>query len=282
MARSPSPLELAPGLWALGGTVPVDGRISWFPPELRGHAPLLCYALRDGDRALVVDTGLPVHERQILEQLGSVLAGVENVQILLTRVPEFDSLGNAAAIARAFPVSAVWSHFDAGEWVVYQPYHDSVPPLRPAEDRTFEDGDLIRVGPHRAVEVVRTPLRLLSTKWIYDEASRTLFTSDSFGHAVLASPDEPWVLEEADDRTEAESVRAHLFGKQEWLVHAHTEPLREGLARVFEEHDVETIAPLHGRLLRGRALVRRHVELVLEALAAVVPWEEREAKEVAR
>ena len=72
--RTDSPVSIVPGrLYALGGTVALDGRISWFPPDATGSAPTSCYLLLDGGSALLIDTGLPVHRDVLIAQLGSLL-----------------------------------------------------------------------------------------------------------------------------------------------------------------------------------------------------------------
>jgi hypothetical protein len=45
---------------------------------------------------------------------------------------------------------------------------------------------------------------------------------------------------------------------------------------IFAERDVQMIAPVHGCIIRGRAAVRAHVRLMLEAmrLASEIPSEE--------
>ena len=72
-AQATRPLELAPGqLHALGGVVPVDGRISWFAESARGFAPLLCYLVTEPDGDVMLDTSLPIFEHEIVAQLGSL------------------------------------------------------------------------------------------------------------------------------------------------------------------------------------------------------------------
>jgi flavorubredoxin len=60
-----------------------------------------------------------------------------------------------------------------------------------------------------------------------------------------------------------------MIAKFDWLAEAHTEAIREQVIEVFETHDVETIAPQFGRIIRGREVVARHRDLILDALEEV-------------
>ena len=85
----------------------------------------------------------------------------------------------------------------------------------------------------------------------------------------MSSPDDPWFIDAATDTTTYEQVRDHMLAKFDWLASAHTEKLCEQLTELFTEHDVETIAPQFGRIIRGRETVARHRDLVLAALEEV-------------
>jgi flavorubredoxin len=260
----------------------VDGRISWFAPEARGFAPLNSYLLLEDDAALLVDTGVPVHERLLVEQLRSLLPDGVPLSILHTRIVEFDSVGNTAALVREFALGAVYANFPAYQWIHFHPKWDRPgvepddlwPADKPRDCRVARPGEVIPVGSGgRTVEIVAAPLRLLATYWPYDSATRTLFTSDSFGHALMRSPDGPRVLVQND--VGYEELRDHLVGKFDWLSAADTRPLREQLRTIFETHHVETIGPGFGRVLRGRKLVERHLAMVDRALleASAAPAE---------
>jgi flavorubredoxin len=122
----------------------------------------------------------------------------------------------------------------------------------------------------RRVEVLATPVRLLTTVWLYDSETCTLFSSDSFGHVVRATRAEQAVLtEDAPDDTSLDDVRTHLLAKFDWLAHADTAPLVEGIRALFDAREVRVIAPTHGCVLVGRGVVERHLALYLEALASL-------------
>jgi hypothetical protein len=271
--REAGAIELFPGeLHALGGVVPIDGRLSWLADGARGFAPLHCYLLRDGEHALLVDSGVPAHEPDVLRQLAALVPG-GSLALLLSRIVEFDSFGNAAAVIGAFDVLAVHSQFPAGEWVWYRAGHDRA--ARPATPpwHALRGGLQVPLGApgraRRTVEAIDGPLRLLATTWVYDPGTRALFTSDAFGHAARPSAGGPTVVEAANDETTLEDVRDHLLAKFAWLAAADTDPIRRQLAEIFETRRIEIVAPTYGRPLVGRAVVERHYELVQRALARV-------------
>jgi flavorubredoxin len=252
-----APTTLVPDrLYALGGTVPLDGRVSWFPAEARGIAPLNCYLLVEDGSALLIDTGPPAHREVVLEHLGGLLPPGAGLSILHTRIAEYDSVGNTAAVCAAFPVERLYAHFPANLMLVSTAGAEPPAPLARAEEVVAQVGDAIPLnGGGRELVLLGAPLRLLLTFWAYDTGTRTLFTSDSFGHVPLEGsapgPDE---------------VRDHLYAKFDWLTGADRRPLADELDVLFQRHDVETIAPMHGRPLSGRDTVARHVELVGRAL----------------
>jgi flavorubredoxin len=252
-------------LYALGGLVPLDGRISWFAPSATGYAPNWAYLLLDRNEALLIDSGLPAHRDAIVAQLGSLLSPESSLSILHTRIAEYDSVGNTAAICDAFPVERLLAHFPAGLLMDYESSSGTVPS---AEEVVPSAGDPVMVSGNggRAVMLLGAPLRLLLTFWAYDGETKTLFTSDSFGHVPLRDRSDPPVVTEADDATEPSDVRSHLYAKFDWLLAAERTALADELAAIFESHDIDAIAPMHGRVLKGRQVVERHHDLVQQAL----------------
>ena len=276
IAQAARSVELAPGqLYALGGVVPVDGRISWFAESARGFAPLLCYLATGPDGDLLLDTSLPIFEHEIVAQLGSLHRADKPLTLALTRNPEFDSMGNAGLLLTRFRTQKLISVFNAEPWLYFRSRSGAVPPAqRPADMRPewieIKRGLEIPVGSGgRSLLVTIAPLRLLSTVWAYDAATRTLFTSDAFGHNLMEREDDPWIVDAVNDTTSYEQVRDHLLAKFDWLAAAHTEVIREQLAEVFAMREVETIAPQFGRVIRGRDVVARHRDLVLAALVEI-------------
>ena len=99
---------------------------------------------------------------------------------------------------------------------------------------------------------MQAPIRLIATRWLYDQATRTLFSSDMFTHVWRAHADRPWIVTEDDDTTSPRELRSFMLNTRYWwLEGAPTDSIRRGIADVFEKYDVETIAPGYGCVLEG-------------------------------
>ena len=265
------PLTLVPGrLHRLGGVAPLDGRISWARPDATGHEPIGCYLLTEGDEATLVDTGVALHSAEVVRQLGMLIPRGSTLRVFLTRL-EPDCLSGLGGILDAFHVPELtaggaanaFDFFDDINTADVVEAHYRVRPTRLLPGATFA------VGGGRTLEILRTPLRLLSTFWLFDPATGTLFTSDAFSHVGLAQPTLPALVDAGTDRTDLATVRAHLVTKFEFLVGGRLDSIRDGLERIFSERVVERIAPVHGCVIEGRATVERHLELVLSVLEAI-------------
>lgn len=274
-ATAHAPLALHPGrLYALGASLPLDeGGLSW-APELPGRSQFVnAYLLLEGDRGLLVDTGVALHEEIILEQLAQVVPAGTTLTVFLTRA-ELDCLSNLGPIAREFTVDGVmtggsmnpFDAFDDVPWAGTPAAHFGI-------EQTNRGGlSMVRtksldLGPERSLAVVTPVFRLLSTFWLYDAQTATLFTSDLFGHTDSGAALERTIESGGRDESTLESIARHLFGKYWWLVTAETQRLRADLDSIFEEFDPEVVASTHGRILVGRDVVHRHRELLDTILA---------------
>lgn len=260
----------------LGGSIPLDGRVSWYPSGWRGFSPSNSYLLTEGDAGLLVDPGLAVNVDSLLQQLRAQLAAHARLSILLTRGAEFDCLTAAADVLAGFPVERVIANSRAELFIGFSPQF----PFPDAGEESWVDptiewvqmsaGEIaIDTSGHQghALELVPTPLRLLPTFWLYDPLSATLFTSDAFGHAVCRTESGAAVIAEGDeDTTTLADVRDYMRAKLDWLARASTGAIRDGIADIFASRRVEAVAPAHGRMLVGGSVVMRHLELVLAAL----------------
>src|SRR5262249_1084307 len=131
--------------------------------------------------------------------------------------------------------------------------------------------DTIELGKNgRPIDVMQAPIRLIATRWLYDRATRTLFSSDMFTHVWRAGADGPWIVTDADDTAWARGLRSFpVNARYWWPAGAPTGPIRRGIADVFANCDVETIAPGYGCILSGRKVVARHVRMLDEVLAGL-------------
>ena len=252
--------------------MPVTKPLSWtsFSGDKK-HVPVNCYVLTEPGRALLIDTGLPTQQATVVAQLKSLLRPDQRLSILHTRVGEYDSVGNTGPITEAFPVDRLVAFF-LPEWMMdfrAEPVH----PRNATISELKLAGQVLQVGEGgtRPLHLLEAPLRLLLTFWAYDSATQVLFTSDSFGHVALEDAAADRVVTRQSDSTQLASVTAYLAAKFDWLSAADRDGIKTELAEVFETYEVETIAPMHGRILRGREVVRRHYEMVQEALTSGWP-----------
>ncbi|MDR0357899.1 MAG: hypothetical protein LBJ87_00325, partial [bacterium] len=231
---------------------------------------------------LLVESGFSAHERSLLAQLDAVLDPSTRLALLPPRLGEFDGVSNTRPIVDHRTVDVLYGPMlNSTRWVDFRPEHRPAGSpvgdgrMEEVEFRMLGNPDVIELGRDRRLDVFHPPLRLLVTHWIYDGATRTLFTSDAFTHMRRSDDRGPWVVDSTRDVISGQALRAHLLAtKFWWLRGARTEPIRRGLAAIFEDRDVEVLAPSFGCILVGRAVVRQHYELlqtVLEELAQEPP-----------
>jgi flavorubredoxin len=264
------PIELVPDrLYRLGAMMPLDGRISWVPRDLRGYQPANCYLVLDGMRATLIDTGPAAYEDEFVSQLQEVLPKGAHLTVFVTRL-EPEGLGNIGPIQAKIGIDhiingGVPNMFDAwneipgfiemwnnrGDWL---------------GDKTFMDrvatGEPIPMGGSDRLLVLAAPLRILATFWVYDMDTKYLFTTDVFGHTSVPSPDAPVVRDSlAEDDTSFESARAHVLSKFPWVPEADLDGVDEKVSVIFREREIVALAPMHGCVLRGPALVQKHLDI---------------------
>jgi flavorubredoxin len=268
-------VEVVPDkLYRLGAMMPLDGRISWVPPTLRGYQPANSYLILDGKNATLIDTGPAVYEDEIVGQLKSVLPAGAHLTVFVTRL-EPEGLGNIGPIQARIGIDRIITGgipnmFDSWNEIpgFVEMWNNRSDWLG---DRTFMDrvatGESIPMGGSDRLLVLPAPLRILATFWVYDRETRTLFTTDVFGHTSVKSPAESPVRSSlAEDDTTYESAKEQVLAKFPWVAYANNRPIDEKLTQLFAERPVEIIAPMHGAVLRGEALVNKHLELLHRVL----------------
>lgn len=271
--RSMGPIQtLDPGrLYALQNLIPLDGRVSSYPADARGYTVSNCYLIKEGNDAILLDSGYTAHEASILAQLDSLLEPDATLSVYPLRLNEYMSVCNVEAIAARFNVIQCYSgNPDAALWVDFGAQSDS------AVQKTYDlkttlvaRKQTLHLGrdKSRAIDAFQAPIRLIGTRWIYDGATRTLFTSDSFSHEWCADAQGPWITEAGDNTTSAAHIRSFLLNTRYWwLEGGDTETLRRKIADVFDAYDIENLAPGYGRILKGRELVSRQFSMMDDVL----------------
>ena len=255
-------------LYLLGGSIKLDGRISWVPAAATGWQPINAYVLREGDDVVVVDPGIFAHRDLIRRQLEALVPPGAPLSIFLTRA-EPDSAGNIGEVARRYPVQMLYAGGGPNPFDAF----DSVEMLDPrsTSNRIQMErqpaGYQIPVGPSRGLEILRPIIRLLATYWAYDGATRTLFTSDSFSHCLQQRPDGPRVTTASPSAWAApDHVRAHMLAKFGWLAHSRTQSIVNNLREMRGTREIDRIAPGRGLVIEGRAAVTEHLDAVAGVL----------------
>jgi flavorubredoxin len=259
-------------LYALQNPFALDGRVSSYPASARGFSVANSYLLTEPDAAMLIDTGFGKDEPVIRGQIESLIAPGLPLSLFPLRLNEFMSINNVETFAGHFNVETCYtSNIDAALWFDFGAQADGRDALASMKVTAVTRADVINLGADgRAIDVMQAPIRLIATRWLYDRATRTLFSSDLFTHVWRDAETGPWIVTEADnDPTSLADVRSFMLNTRYWwLEGAPTDAIRRGIDKVFDTYDVETIAPGYGAILRGRNVVERHYRMLDEFLKA--------------
>ena len=248
--------ELAAGkLYALQNTMRLDGRVSSYPASARGYSVTNCYLLKQPDAESLIPRTLPL----------SLLPLRLNEFMSIQNIDPFTLYFNVKECFTGNPDAAFWFDFGAGS----DSGQDTLDRLNIT---TISREETIPIGEQgRPVVVYQAPIRLIATRWIYDAATKTLFTSDMWTHTWRETPDGPWIIQDGDDDpTDFDHVRSFLLNTRYWwLEGVDTAKLRKGIDKILSKHDIETIAPGYGCILRGKKTVAKHMQLIDDVLKSL-------------
>ncbi len=256
--------------YALQHSHALDGRVSFYPRSARGFSVANSYLLTQSDAAMLIDTGFGKDEPAIRAQIETLIPRGLPLALFPLRLNEFMSINNVESFASHFNVETCYtSNTDAALWFDFGAKAEGRDILRSMKVTAVTRSDTIRLGAHgRAIEIMQAPIRLIATRWLYDRATRTLFSSDMFTHVWRDAGKGPWIVTEHDnDSTSVGDVRSFLLNTRYWwLEGAPTDTIRRAIGEIFDRYDVETIAPGYGCILSGRGVVARHYRMLDEAL----------------
>ncbi len=259
-------------LYALQNPFPLDGRVSAYPASARGYSVANSYLLTQPDAAMLIDTGFGKDEPVIRAQIESLIAPGLPLSMFPLRLNEFMSINNVESFAGHFNVATCYtSNIDAALWFDFGAKADGRDILKSMKVTAVTRADTIELGKAgRAIDVMQAPIRLIATRWLYDRATKTLFSSDMFTHVWRDGETGPWIVDELDnDATSLRDVRSFMLNTRYWwLEGAPTDSIRRGIGAIFDKYDIETIAPGYGCILRGRNVVARHYRMLDEFLKA--------------
>lgn len=254
--------ELIPDrLHRIYGELPLDGSLSWTAPSDGGVEAVGAYAISSDEGVLLVDTGLPVHREGILEAVRALVGG-KRLSILVTRM-EPDTLGNLYHLLTELEVDEVVAVAPAPNPFDYAnafPMANTLP---------ADIGEkLLRIPPEGGMqrvqgvdfEVIRAPLRVLATTWLFLEEEGVLLTSDSFGNLKPAGAGEPAVVEGPLSGEQVAELDRQLRNKYAWLGESDAETVLDQTKAVLDARPVRMLGSTHGSVVIGEDAVASYLE----------------------
>lgn len=196
------------------------------------HEHVSVYLVRTGAGALVVDSGSFCHEEHVRRRIDQATDG-EGIRALILSHSDYPHSGNIPAFRTH------WGDFEivascADPEIQGLPYATRV--------RLGEVTEVLG----RRFTFVDPPLADRShTTWIYDHASRVLFTADGFGSYHVAGECESVSTAFADG---VPAARIHEYHRDTfpWLRYVDPDKLRSRLFELFRQLPAAWIAPVHG------------------------------------
>ena len=258
-------------LYALQHPFALDGRVSCYAASARGWSVANCYLLTQPDAALLIDTGFGKDEATIRGQIEQLIVPGTPLSMFPLRLNEFMSINNVETFAGHFNIETCYtSNVDAALWFDFGVQAEGRDNLKKMNVTAVTRADVIELGKHgRAIDVMQAPIRLIATRWLYDRATKTLFSSDMFTGVYRDTPAGPWIVTDNTDTTTLKDMRSFMLNTRYWwLEGAPTDSMRRGIDTVFSKFDIETIATGYGCILRGRNVVKRHYQMLDEFLKA--------------
>src|SRR3954447_13013016 len=206
-------------LYALQNQFALDGRVSSYPASARGHSVANSYLVTQSDAALLIDTGFGKDEPLIRAQIESLIAPGLPLSLFPLRLNEFMSINNVESFAGHFNIETCYtSNLDAALWFDFGAKAEGRDILASMKVTAVTRADTIRLGKlGREIDVMQAPIRLIATRWLYDRATRTLFSSDLFTHLWRATATGRWVVTDADnDPTTTGDIRSFMLNTRYW------------------------------------------------------------------
>ena len=269
-------------LYAVGGSISVDGRLSWYGNEHQGrYVPFNTYLLKEAQDLLLLESGVPATFASTASQLREILgADAEVLRLAVTR-NEPDCVANVPHLVRQFALKTVHSpglmntlqFFRAdqtGSESTFQHRSTELQMLNFGVGcRPAIPGGEVPVSDERSLEVVAVPLKVLPTVWYYDSVTRTMFCSDSFSDETAVAPDMR-VISSVDERDILVGrARRHFSGKFDWLLRSELSSVIADLEGIFGRYDIEILAPTRGAVIQGRPAVEAKMNALLTALSGL-------------
>jgi hypothetical protein len=270
-AENGSPItEIVPGqLYALGGCVPAQRPLSWFPQGFHGWLPITCYAFREGDHFVLIDTGVAAHKDRIRAGIATLAEGATKREIMVTR-REPDTMINLPWIVRDFGIERVYAGGDLNPLEFFDTIDEAstaaqIEATSGAVPTFIRSGNVLSVG-RFTLEAIPTSMRVLTTHWFHEPVTRTLFTSETWSFLTSTEPVGPFSATPPPSEISADRIRLSLGAKLDWLRNIDTTPILNDLLKITGGRAVDRICPASGGVIEGREAVARVFSETVKAL----------------
>ena len=142
------------------------------------------------------------------------------MSIFPLRLNEFMSINNVESFAGHFNVETCYtSNIDAALWFDFGTKTEGRDILKSMKVTAVTRADTIQLGNGgRAIDVMQAPIRLIATRWLYDRATRTLFSSDMFTHVWRDTETGPWIVTETDNDFHVDARHSLIHAEHALLV----------------------------------------------------------------
>lgn len=255
-------------------------RLSWLPEDLDAYEPLNGYLMVDKDNAVFWEMGAPIMLPAI--QSAIELIGERKVWLSFSR-NEADCIGNMGYVLGTCKQPTMLYGTAGGilEWI-------NDPAVDILEVRDFlgriplvssKNGESRQIGAMDLSFMDAGSKMMLMTQWAYEKNTGTLFTSDSFGWRHCKAVDSPTVVDSAKGLPSVDTVAKELVARMNWMRESQYPELIDRFQSIFAKHDVQTIAPVHGCVIKGREAVKAHVKLAVDAMRAASKLADTERKQ---
>jgi flavorubredoxin len=271
--RAVPPVDIVPGaLTRLGGLTPLDESSGWVPAGTRGAEPVNVYLLREGQAGLLIDSGPRALTSLLLTQLEECWTGSDRNVVLLRN--ELEAIGGLGPLLARYPDMKLIYPGGGGilDWIDYRQRiggeeHD----LRFEATLVLGHPDAIELGPDRRIRYVPPAISNLTITWLYDEATRALFSTDAFAllHVPAGTADAgtaTLICDELPVSVTPDYIAAHLAERFFWLRKAEVAPAQQSIRAFFEQYPVSVLCPSRGAVIRGSGAVAQLVDRTVAAM----------------
>lgn len=255
-------------IFAVSGYVPASRPTTWILPGLAGLLAVSCYVLKDGEHAVIVDTGLALHRDLIGDGISSLLADCSTRELIMTR-REPDAIINLPFLVKKLGLDAVYcggvlNPLDFFERVDQKSLESHVSAIAHASVEWARLGSTLAIG-GLSLEVLRTTVVVLPKTHLYEQRTGTLFGSDTWGFLSQPEAGSLDIVTAWDERLSRHSIAHYLRHKFDWLCGIDTASIETDLARL-KRYEIRRICSTYGGVIEGAALAARVIDETIEAV----------------